>query len=420
MSRRPISSKSSISAAHQRGISLIELMVGLVVALVLSLVMFDTLLYAEGQRRTTAAGNDAQQAGTLGTYLLERYLRMGGAGLDQIGLATQGVSLFRGCSMKAVTGTTATMPMPNNLSSPFAGLSNLLSNSLPGAPVLIANGGIDNDTNAGDPTPDVLIMMAGTHPSVNTWFQLNSGTSSTAQVINTLGLARRDYLVAVETDSTAANYKTCTVVQTSPTEGFDNTVGSPTYRQTTSANGLQIDLGGDTPSTGLTGYTGWTQLADIGSSPLFMMFGVGASGSSSQLSSWDMLNDGMDASGTPVYKTLIDGVVNLQAIYGLSDTSGTTTVTSWVAPVGAFSFATLRNGTDASSEKIRRIRAIRVAMIARSALQEKKAVDASTSITMFNDPDPFPPGLAITQTNTGDALKYRYRLFDFTIALRNQ
>src|SRR3954471_13720566 len=123
--------------AAQRGMSLIELMVGLVIALVLSLAMLKMLLYAEGERRTLSAGNDAQQAGTIGSYAVERYLRMGGAGIDQIDRA-------RGCKLKAGHSDGKTMvPLPSGLAAPFDPLA---GSDLPVAPVLIANGGVpDND-----------------------------------------------------------------------------------------------------------------------------------------------------------------------------------------------------------------------------------------------------------------------------------
>jgi type IV pilus assembly protein PilW len=70
-------------ASRSRGFSLIELMVGIVISLIGTLAIMAAFALFEGQKRTTTAGDDAQQNGSYSLYALERQLRTGGSGLVQ-------------------------------------------------------------------------------------------------------------------------------------------------------------------------------------------------------------------------------------------------------------------------------------------------------------------------------------------------
>ena len=81
-----------------RGVSLIELMVGLLIGLLAVLVISQVLFAVEGQKRTTTSGADAQLTGTLALYTLQRELEMAGYGLttSQLGL---------GCTIRSLKFT---------------------------------------------------------------------------------------------------------------------------------------------------------------------------------------------------------------------------------------------------------------------------------------------------------------------------
>ena len=71
--RRPAThAKRASGGSHHRqsGISLIELMVGLVIGMLAVLVIYQTFAVAEGVKRQTISAGDAQQTGMLATYLL--------------------------------------------------------------------------------------------------------------------------------------------------------------------------------------------------------------------------------------------------------------------------------------------------------------------------------------------------------------
>ena len=69
------------TAPRQRGVTLIELMVGLLLGIVVVLVTAQVLSFSEGQKRVTTGGGDAQVNGALGLYTMQREIQMAGYGL---------------------------------------------------------------------------------------------------------------------------------------------------------------------------------------------------------------------------------------------------------------------------------------------------------------------------------------------------
>jgi type IV pilus assembly protein PilW len=69
-------------AGAARGLTLVELMVGIALGLIATLAVVQVLAVSEGQRRTTASGADAQVSGALGLFALERDLKSAGYGLS--------------------------------------------------------------------------------------------------------------------------------------------------------------------------------------------------------------------------------------------------------------------------------------------------------------------------------------------------
>ena len=63
---------------------MVELMVGITIALLASLVIFQTLAASEGYKRTTVSGNEAQQNGAVALYTIERDVRQAGFGLGAL------------------------------------------------------------------------------------------------------------------------------------------------------------------------------------------------------------------------------------------------------------------------------------------------------------------------------------------------
>jgi type IV pilus assembly protein PilW len=392
---------------HAAGMTLIELMVGLVIALVISLVIFNVFIVTEGQRRTTAAGSDAQQAGALSSYSLARYLRMGGAGLER-------VAGLWGCNILISTKNgNGRVPLPDTLGAPF---SDLGLSGLRAAPVLIVNGSNTDNNDATSGTPDALMMFGGVHRSINTFLQGSREPSiDDAPVLSSVGLRTNDLLLAVEQNPASPNFGgSCQLVQA--ISEIDDDPVSATYLQSKDNAGRTVKITGGqyTPSTGLVpggvAYSGVTLYANLGAAPLFRMFALGPSAASpSELRMYDVISGPTDQNP----QSLGDGVVNMQAVYGVG-AAGSTVITNWVQPVGTYSAANLMNGSAASAALIETIRAVRIVMVTRSALPERDAVSPE-EFTLFDDD----PGLSLTVTRDADARKYRYRVFDEIVPVRN-
>jgi len=68
---------------NQRGFSLMEIMVGVAIGLIGIVVMFQTIEVWEARKRTTSSGSDAQIAGTLAMFALDRDIKLAGYGYGQ-------------------------------------------------------------------------------------------------------------------------------------------------------------------------------------------------------------------------------------------------------------------------------------------------------------------------------------------------
>ena len=68
------------AAIGQRGVTLVELMVGMLIGMLAILVISQVLLVSEGQKRTTTGGSDAQINGALSVYAIQRDVQTAGYG----------------------------------------------------------------------------------------------------------------------------------------------------------------------------------------------------------------------------------------------------------------------------------------------------------------------------------------------------
>jgi type IV pilus assembly protein PilW len=84
-----------------RGFSLIEIMVGLVIAMIGVIIMTQALLNSEERSRTTGAGNDAFSNGAIMMHALQRDLQQGGYGINSLKIL--------GCNVTTPSG--ATVPL---------------------------------------------------------------------------------------------------------------------------------------------------------------------------------------------------------------------------------------------------------------------------------------------------------------------
>ena len=374
---------TSTAPARQRGFSLIELMVGMVVSMLCMLAIMDAFAVYEGKKRTTTTGNDAQQNGSYALYALERQLRTAGASI------VQGYNYgLWGCPVTAYTTTTSskvqTLPVQSALPSPFASSGWPLTTRL--VPVLIASGGS---------SPDVIGVVGG-NSALQVFKIAVSSTPSASSVVvgNSLGIMTGDYLLGTLSDGTCS---------------LAHLTSSSTATQ---VSGTTLAL--DTANSPATGLQTATYLFDVGSTPSFTLFGVDSSTNS--LVSYDLLQrpvNGQAATVTPI----ADGIVQIKALYGVHTNSSDTSadqIDTWVQPTGNWSIATLTASTSAAATAMGQIKAIRVAIVAQSRLPERSSdYTGKSKLTLFSDLDP------TLQYSVNTNTQYRYKVYDTTIPVRN-
>jgi type IV pilus assembly protein PilW len=91
---------------RQHGFSLIELLVGIVLAMAAVIIVMQVFKASEGSRRTTAGGDDAQTTGAISLTVLQRDLRQAGQGLTNANLLNCDLLLAPGKTLNGVAPLT--------------------------------------------------------------------------------------------------------------------------------------------------------------------------------------------------------------------------------------------------------------------------------------------------------------------------
>ena len=86
---------------HARGFSLVEILVGVAIGIVGMLVIFRTVAVWDTHTRTTISGSDAQGAGNLAMFNVERDIKQGGLGFTGIGPVAAAPPAALGCNVAA-------------------------------------------------------------------------------------------------------------------------------------------------------------------------------------------------------------------------------------------------------------------------------------------------------------------------------
>ncbi|MDP3006142.1 PilW family protein [Methylotenera sp.] len=357
----------------QTGFSLVELMVGLVIGLLATLVIMQVFSAFEGQKRTTSGTADAQTSGSVGLYSLQRDVQLAGYGLP----------LYDAANMPLNCAVTPTVD--------HDGDGGALTPAISLSPFEITNGATatDSDTitvrygtseNGGIPVP-VIGAPVGLLANINNNMAcLNNDVVYTVTATNCAATRVNDVRLAPVGTRLAANFTNITLA-TMPASVQDK--------------------------TSLSCITGWTEIR----------FGVD---NNNQLTRLNTLNN---ITPTPV----VAGIVNMQAQYGVSAIATSNQITQWVNATGIWAPAAL---TPANRN---RIKALRVAIVARNDLLERlPAVSAACSSTTAANPtgvcawdatsaNPITasPAPAIDLSNTANWNQYRYKVYETIIPIRN-
>ena len=391
----------------QRGMTIIELMVGLVVGMLLALAVFGIMAVAEGQRRSTTSVNTLSLDGQFAMQMLDKWVRSAGTGY------TQSASYAFGCELLATKGSTQVLPRTATLPAPFASVVPGTANIFRLAPVVI----LPDQTTPGDDnggTSDVLVVMgSGSGGGGIPVTSSASPDSAALNLSNTLNFSASDLVLVADKQTTSTGVSPCMVTQvaTGVTGGTATALSLTGDYYASSVNGTSI--------TSFTSDAVAINLGNVtnGNPPQFLVLGVG---DYSTLYSYDLLQTSDDPL-TPV----ATGVLEMKALYGL-DTDGDGKVDTWVKPSGSYAPSVLLAGTTTAAETLQQIMAIKVGLILRTPLAEKvesgKVITAASSISLFSDvvvSSTDSTSLKYTRSLTSTEQTYRFRTVEATIPVRN-
>ena len=344
--------RKASNCSKQKGLSLVELMVALVIGMLTTLVIMQVFSAFEGQKRATIGSADAQTNGSIALHSIVRDLQIAGFGL----LATNNANPYL-CD-----------PMPT-----VDHDNNAATAAIPMIPVSITDGG-----NAAG-SSDTLSLSFG-----NTLFGgspniVSASTGGRVTISSNLGCQVNDIALLI-------NGNVCATTRVT-------------------------DLGNPVDNTSV----GLASLAAVSVGNSFL----------SCLGAWTntvyrVNNGNLEANGTPI----VTGIVALRAQYGISATANDNQINAWVSASAA-----PWNAAPLAIADRNRIKAVRIAVIARTDLYEREVVSSACSSTTINNPAPTgvcawagsaaSPAPTIDLSNTADWDHYRYRVFETIIPLRN-
>jgi type IV pilus assembly protein PilW len=354
----------------QSGFGLVEVMVGMVIGLLATLVITQVFSVYESQRRATTSSSDAQTNGSIALFNLQRDIQMAGYGLPMPMADPENSSLKCGPSLPEYD--------------PDADLTT--DNSIKLFPIEIVDG-------AGD-TSDIIKVRYSKDAAGAVPTKIVGGPYNDITLDHNLGCKKGDVAFLVNSSNA------CLMTLLHDTDGVSGTDKVALYAD---------------PSP-FVFYPG--KLTCMGDWMEYRYVVVG-----NQLQRRTIT--GFPADNTE--DVLVDEVVSLQAQYGVSATADSNRVTEWKDATGSWAPANLKDDVNLRN----RIKAVRVAVVARSGQRENNVVTqvcVTNKGTANNGPcawddtdfDAAPRvNLAPLYAIGSEWQHYRYRSFETIVPLRN-
>lgn len=363
----------------QRGFGLIEVMVAMLIGMLASIVIFQVFSVSERQKRTTTGSADAQTNAAFALYAIERDAKMAGFGLEADTLAgcKKMYSYFNDGSTAGEVGAYK-------------------------APAAISL------TDGGGSAPDKIGVVYYTNPADDDFIIPSSTTlrgsmtspSSVLDVVNTSGCLEKKLALLQQVDGD----RSCTLIQVTKITPLAFTVehdaGSPPSYNPSVAymtnNNWPTYKKGDVLRCGVS-VSSTTRTYEINAVTNELTVKDSATGGGPQ--------------------AITGNIVTLQAQYGVAD-AGSLAVNrddQWIDATGIWKIGTLAVG-DGNGK---RIKAIRVAVVARSSEYEKPESGACATTTS-EMVDGWSTWANLSKVKELDNWQcYRYKVVETVIPLRN-
>lgn len=392
--------RQRVPAYVPRGFSLIELMIGMAIGLLCTIVIATVLSSAEANRRGTTSGSDAQVAGGVGLYTVQRDIASSGYGFASELNAV-------GCLLDARYNGVAVGQLPPRLAPVF--ITKGAGDQPDQIRVIASTKGIDPDRNAyiGFTVP-LRVEKAGATVGVPGY----SPGDQKYHVASVIGVAQGDLMVAVpEPAVPPAPEKTCEVFEVNQAVGAAaGTREIPRVDDAARWNAPGFPSNIATPSVpnGKGGYTTGSFLVNLG----FIGDRIYRVNANHRLEVAALNTSKMSRE----VRELQGNIVHLKAMYG-RDTDGDQAVDVYDYDTPVTQAAWLN------------VLAIRLAIVARSTQFEREDVtlqnplwDVGTAIPVTGSVTCGSSRCVEIPVGSTDAnwKRYRYKVFDTVVPLRNQ
>ena len=360
----------------QRGLSLVELLIGIVIGLVATLAISNVFSSFEARKRVIAGGADAQSSGVLALYYIQRDAQNAGYGLP----------LYNSSD-------------PSPLLCPLNTSINQNGAVINLSPAVIEDGGAGSD---------IVRIRYGTSPSGGASVRATGLMNAPTLDSRLIGCQVNDIVLFHQTPATPK----CTMARIEKLNA-DRTIKNLTELNTAPTANPVTDLNG----------SDWVRFSCLGAWNQYE-YRVSATQELTRTGGTVTSNPFPDSTAVPI----ASDIVALQAQYGiaatLDATSSATTGAAYLNQVDQWVDATGGFGTGMSLVDRNRIRAIRIAVVARDGMLQKQAVSqacnggaAGVGKVCIWKADTTPASVDLS--SIADCQRYRYRVYETVIPLRN-
>lgn len=435
--------KNTQQVRSQSGFTIIELMVGMVIGLIATVVIMQTFSNFEGNKRSTTGISDAQTNGSIGLYMIQRELQFAGYGIPAVsgvmpditvaadqntfedysdeyeaGASEEDIKVLQDAAELAAQARYTAQLVKDKVTVEEGEVYSALKCS-DTSPLDVIN--LDTDSastraNATRLVRDIITPVRITNGAISDSIIIHYGTTNRGAIAATITGPPAGLNVPVSNNMGCRNNDVVLVTKNSnaPTSDTNCSVS----RVTTADAALNAGPFNTLSLLNTAGMAQGNRLSCLGQiKEITFDVDTNVGVNANQLRKTNLATNAQD----PV----LSEIVSLQAQYGISATANSEIVNQWVDAAGPTWGTTAATPTVANRNLIK---AVRIALIARNNLLEKDVVsqtcnggdaDLAEVCIWQNTPDEQDPNLAASPSLGANWNRYRYRVYEIIVPLRN-